>query len=449
MISLLKQFYFSLFFGKRFFRVLSGIVFLFIVSYGIPVLFPAAQILLILFALLTTVDYFLLFTGGQRLLITRRLPDRFSNGDENEISWSLTNNYHYALSVQLIDEFPGILQIRDFKPGLKMPPGSTAETVLKVFPKQRGELDFGNVLAFCKTPIGLIVRRRTFPATAMVKVYPSFLRLRQFEFLAHITDPGNIGFKQVRKTGHSLEFEQIREYVPGDDIRSINWRATGKTGGQLMINSYTDERSQQIYCIIDKGRVMKMPFGGLTLLDYAVNATLTMTGVALARQDKAGLISFSEKGGDFLAASHRPAQMNHVLQSLYNMQTRFLESDYSFLYGLIKKRIPQRSLLMLFTNFESLSALQRQLPYLRHIARKHLLLVLFFENTGLEALATGEAERIDQLYEKVIAEKYMQEKKAIVKALQQYGIHALLTAPEKLTVDAVNRYLQIKARREI
>ncbi len=449
MIHLLKRFYFSLFFGKRFFRALSGIVLLFIVSFGIPAMFPAAQVLLLAFGLATVVDYFLLFTGGKRLLIQRKLPERFSNGDANEVSWTLTNRYAYALTVQLIDEFPELLQIRDFRPKLRMPPASTASTSFILQPKERGELEFGNILAFCKTPMGLIVRRKTFPATAVVKVYPSFLRLRQFEFLAHITDPGNIGFKQVRKTGHSLEFEQIREYVTGDDIRSINWRATGKTGGQLMINSYTDERSQQIYCIIDKGRVMKMPFGGLTLLDYAVNATLIMTGVALTRQDKAGLISFSEKGGDFLAASHRPAQMNQVLQSLYNLQTRFLESDYAFLYGLIKKRIPQRSLLMLFTNFESLSALQRQLPYLRHIARKHLLLVVFFENTGLEELATGEAERIDQLYEKVIAEKYMQEKKAIVRALQQYGIHALLTAPEKLTVDAVNRYLQIKARREI
>ena len=412
MISLLKRFYYSLFFGTRFFRALSGIVLLFIISFGVPVLFPVARLLLLLFFLATLLDYLLLFSGKNRLLVKRTVPERFSNGDINDISWNLTNRYAYPLYVQLIDEFPVPLQIRDFRPEIRMAPGADAETSYSIQPRERGELEFGDIRAFCKTPLGLIVRRKTIPAKISVKVYPAFLRLRQFEFLAHITDPGNIGFKQVRKTGHSLEFEQIREYVAGDDIRSINWRATGKTGGQLMINSYTDERSQQIYCIIDKGRVMKMPFGGLTLLDYAVNATLIMTGVALTRQDKAGLISFSENGGDFLPASHRPAQMNHVLQSLYNIRTRFLESDYSFLYGLVKKRIPQRSLLMLFTNFESMSALQRQLPYLRNMAKKHLLLVVFFENTGLQEMVSGEAERIDQLYEKVIAEKYMLEKKA-------------------------------------
>ena len=141
--------------------------------------------------------------------------------------------------------------------------------------------------------------------------------------------------------------------------------------------------------------------------------------------------------------------MSAIVNSLYSMNTRFLESDFAFLHKLIKTRVTQRSLLILFTNFESLNALARQLPYLRNISQKHLLLVVFFENTALEAMASGEAENIERLYEKVIAEKFILEKKLIVKELQRYGIAALLTAPENLSVDVVNKYLQIKARREI
>ena len=194
---------------------------------------------------------------------------------------------------------------------------------------------------------------------------------------------------------------------------------------------------------------MKMPFEGMTLLDYAVHASLVMSGVALNRQDKAGLITFGEKAGDFIPANHRAIQMNSILNALYKLETRFLESDFAFLHNLVKTRITQRSLLILFTNFESLNALGRQLPYLRNISKKHLLLVVFFENTTLETLASGDATDIERLYEKVIAEKFILEKKLIVKELQRYGIHALLTAPGKLTVDVVNKYLQIKARREI
>ncbi len=141
--------------------------------------------------------------------------------------------------------------------------------------------------------------------------------------------------------------------------------------------------------------------------------------------------------------------MAGIVQALYNLDTRFLESDFGFLHKLIKTNITQRSLLILFTNFESLTALGRQLPYLRNIAKKHLLLVVFFENTSLQTLASGQAGSIERLYEKVIAEKFVLEKKLIVKELQQYGIAALLTTPEKLSVDTVNKYLQIKARREI
>jgi uncharacterized protein (DUF58 family) len=143
---------------------------------------------------------------------------------------------------------------------------------------------FGNLHIFIKTPLQLVIRRKTIDSKEAVRVYPGFLKLRQFEFMAHITDPGNTGYKQVRKTGHSQEFEQIREYVSGDDIRSINWKATGRMGGRLMINNYTDEKSQQVYCIIDKVRSMKMAFEGLSLLDYAVNATLAMTSVAITRR---------------------------------------------------------------------------------------------------------------------------------------------------------------------
>ena len=448
-MKMIKRFYLSLFFGRRFYQLLAAIIFLFIFSYGLPFLFEIAQMFLFLFVLISLLDWLILFLSGNSVTVRRNMPGKLSNGDENHIQLIIKNHYPFRILVQLIDELPEQLQVRNFLIRDLIFPQDEKILPYNIRPTQRGEYVFGNIQAFIKSPLRLIVRRKTIYAKQEVKVYPGFLLLRQFELLAHITDPGNIGFKQLRKTGHSMEFEQIREYVSGDDIRSINWKATGRTGGRLMINNYTDEKSQQLYCVIDKGRAMKMPFEGLTLLDYAVHATLILSGVALSRQDKSGLITFGEKGGDFIPANHRAIQMNSILNALYKLETRFLESDFAFLHSFIKTRIPQRSLLILFTNFESLNALNRQLPYLRNISKKHLLLVVFFENTSLQTLASGEAGNIERLYEKVIAEKFILEKKGIVKELQRYGIQALLTAPERLTVDVVNKYLQIKARREI
>jgi len=428
---------------------MAAVIFLFALSYLIPFLFDAALLALGLLVCILMLDWLVLYSKRNPVLVTRILPEKMSNGDGNIIYWDITNHYNFRTRLLLLDEFPESWQIRDFKMKSILEPEEKTKLQYTVYPKERGEYFFGNVYLFIKTPLQFIIRRKTFYAEKSVKVFPSFLLLRQFEFMAHITEPGNIGYKQVRKTGHSLEFEQIRDYVSGDDIRSINWKATGRTGGQLMINMYSDEKSQPIYCILDKGRAMKMAFDGLSLLDYAVNATLAMSAVAITRQDRAGVISFGDKTGNFLPANHRSAQMASIVQTLYNLNTKFLESDFAFLHKLVKTNIAQRSLLILFTNFESMTALNRQLPYLRSISQKHLLLVVFFENTSIQKLASGHASNIERLYEKVIAEKFILEKKLIIKELQQYGIAALLTAPEKLSVDVVNKYLQIKARREI
>ena len=448
-MTMIRQWYDSLFLGKLFFRLLAAVILLFLFSYEIAFLFQIAALALIFLLLTTLLDHLVLFSKRRPVSATRILPDRISNGEENSIYWNIKNEYPFLVSLQLIDEFPVNWQIRDVVIKTKLEPLKETRLSWLLKPKERGEFEFGNLHLFIKSPLQLIIRRKTLRIPDTVRVYPAFHMLRQFEFMAHITDPGNVGYKQVRKTGHSLEFEQIREYVNGDDIRSINWKATGRTGGQLMINNYTDEKSQQIYCILDKGRAMKMAFEELSLLDHAVNATLAVSSVAIARQDRVGFISFGDRDGDFLPASHRAAQMAGIVKTLYNVNTKFLESDFAFLHRLIKTRITQRSLLILFTNFESLTALNRQLPYLRNVSKKHLLLVVFFENTSLHHLATGEVADVERLYEKIIAEKFILEKKLIVRELQKYGIASLLTAPGQLSVDVINRYLQIKARREI
>src|SRR5690606_36810667 len=224
---------------------------------------------------------------------------------------------------------------------------------------------------------GLIARRFTSDESAMVPSYPSFIQLRKYALLAISNNLHQYGIKKIRRIGHTMEFEQIKDYVLGDDLRTINWKATAKKS-QLMINQFQDEKSQPIYSVIDKGRVMKMPFNGLMLLDYAINAALVISSVALKKHDKAGILAFSKKLENTIVAEKRTSQMNLILESLYNISTDFFESDFGRLYADIKRNINQRSLLLLYTNFETLDGLHRQLPYLKGIAKNHLLVVIFF-----------------------------------------------------------------------
>ena len=216
-----------------------------------------------------------------------------------------------------------------------------------------------------------------------------------------------------------------------------------------MVNTFTDARQQQIYCIIDKGRSMKMPFEGMTLLDHSINACLALLNVALLKQDKAGLITFSSKVNDIVAADRRTAQLHRILETLYKQQTEFKESDYEAVWSVVHRSITQRSLILLFTNFETYSSLERQLPFLKKIARRHLVCVVFFQNTLLNEIHESNPDNIEGIYIKTIADQFDLEKRLIVKELRRHGVLSILTSPQQLTVNVINKYLELKARQMV
>jgi uncharacterized protein (DUF58 family) len=438
----------GLFLAARFYLALGLCIVLFIVSFFVPEMFVPVKILLLVITALIFIDYLFLFAFSKAPTARRVAADRFSNGDENKVELQVKNNMFFTTDMELIDELPVQFQKRDFKLKHRFRAGEQKNIVYKLRPVTRGVYEFGRIIIYVRSLLGLVVRRHNIEAKERVPVYPSFLQMRKYELLSQTTIQTEYGNKRMRKIGHSMEFEQIKEYVRGDDIRSVNWKATARKGS-LMVNNYTDEKSQQVYCIIDKGRLMKMPFAGLTLLDYAINSTLVLANVCLQKQDRIGLMTFSNKMGSLLAADRKPIQRESILQLLYNQDTAFLESDYEMLYMQIRSRIKHRSLIVLYTNFESLSGLNRQLNYLRSIARHHLLMVVFFENTELHSLSHLNAKNVEEVYIKTIAEKFEFEKRLIVKELKKHGILSILTPPEKLTINAVNKYLELKARQAI
>jgi uncharacterized protein (DUF58 family) len=440
--------------------VLIAITLLFVASYAIDVLFPLVQLLFFVFIFLIMMDAWLLFRPGNKLkqpafFARREVPDRLSNGDENPLVIYLENRYGFRADVEVIDEIPFQFQRRDVLFRAQLNSRETQAIRYELRPTRRGEYNFGAINVFVLTPLGLLKRRFQFEQGKMVAVYPSFLQMRQYELLAATNRLSEVGVKRIRRIGHSMEFEQVRPYTLGDDVRTVNWKATARrtittdvnsSASTLMINAYQDERSQPVYCLINKGRVMQSPFNGLTLLDYAINASLVLCNVALYRQDRAGILTFSDHIGQILPADRRSGQMLKILELLFRQKTRFLETDYESLYANVRTHIRQRSLLLLFTNFDTVSGLHRQLPYLRRLAKDHLLLVIFFENTELRDLLEKPAADTEEIYLKTIGEKFAFEKKQIVKELTQYGIQTILTAPENLTANTVNKYLELKAR---
>lgn len=425
--------------------MLLGIIVLFVCAFIFPNLYNAVWFVFLILITFLALDILILYLTKTGIEGERIAPEKLSNGDLNPINIQIKNHYTFPILVKIIDEIPFQFQIRNFKMVKTIKASDQGEFGYDLRPTQRGEYHFGYLNIYVSSPLRLISRRFSFAKDQMVPTYPSYIQLRKYDLLAFSNNLFQYGIKKIRRIGHTMEFEQIKEYVQGDDLRTLNWKATAKKNA-LMVNQFQDEKSQSVYMAIDKGRVMQMPFDGLSLLDYAINSTLVLSNVILKKQDKAGLFSFSKKVENRVFAERRGSQMQKILETLYNIKTDFFESDYSRLYVDIKKNINQRSLIILYTNFETMDGLNRQLPYLKGIAKNHLLVVVFFQNTELNDIINTKTDTIQEVYDKVIAEKFMFEKRLIANELKKYGIHSVLTQPENLTLDAINKYLEIKSR---
>ena len=408
--------------GRRFYIALVLIVLLTGIGYVFAPFFAIGQWALFVLAVSALVDGGMLYRiRGIRAF--RQCATRFSNGDENTVNIRVESSYPHPVAVEVVDEIPFAFQLRniDFRMRLQ-----------------------ANVAG----RMGLLSRRYTCDAPLDVKVYPSYLMLHRYELLAISDNLTELGIKRIRRVGHHTEFEQIKEYVKGDDYRTINWKASARRH-ELMVNVYQDERSQQIYNVIDKGRIMQQAFRGMTLLDYAINASLVLSYVVMRKEDKAGLVTFNEHFDTFIPASRQPGQMQALLENLYSQQTTFGETDFSSLCVHLNKRVNKRSLLVLYTNFSGIGSLNRQLAYLQQLNRQHRLLVIFFEDAALKEYVATPARDTEGYYRHVIAEKFVFEKRLIVSTLKQHGISSVLTTPENLSVDVINKYLEMKSRSQI
>jgi len=440
-MKILKQLYIN----NKFFFALFGVGICYVLAFFFPVMMWIANSLLIFVLVLTIVDAFILFLNKEGINAQRILPEKLSNGDENSVKVDIRNKYNFNINTKIIDEIPFQFQKRDFLIKKHIESGNNTFFEYILEPKERGEYSFGNLNVYVNSPIGLVSRRFTFRKDAKLPSYPSFIHLRKYELMALQNEFMLGGIKKIRKLGHTMEFEQIRDYVQGDDIRSINWKATSKSS-KLMVNQFQDEKSQRIIMLIDKGRTMKMPFNGLSLLDYSINATMALSHIILKKGDRAGMMTFAKKTENKVASDNKSGQLKKISEALYNVQTDFFESDFGRLYQDTKYHLNQRSLVLLFTNFETLDGLNRQIKYLRGIAKNHLLVVVFFKNSEVHKLLNTNPENMQEIYDEIIAEKFEFEKKLIIQELRKFGIYSIYTLPENLNIDVINKYLEIKAR---
>jgi uncharacterized protein (DUF58 family) len=431
--------------NNRFFFGFGVAIMITALGYVAPTIIWLSAISFFGLGLLLLVDLLFLFVVVKPVKYVKHYQEKLSLGDQNPIKISLTNVGKARIWVTVHEGFPIDMQARNTHYDASLNPFERLEITYDYIPKKRGVHAFTDTYIFTKSIFGLLARRTIIPHQGPIHVYPSILQMKRFEQMLFQQNKLQTGIRRVRKIGMSREFEQIRNYVPGDEIKSINWKATSRKN-ELMVNQYQEEKSQNVYCIIDKGRIMQMESLSLSMLDYAINSTLVLSNICLHKSDKIGLFTFSDKLGTTLPASNKRNQLKKILDQLYAQKTTFQDSNFELLQQHISDKVRTRSLLLLFTNFENPFTLQRSLPYLLQLKKRNLLVVVLFRNEELEHFSGLKPDNQRYFYQGVLASKMIIEKEKMAKQLNAMGIQTILTKPEELSTAVINKYLSLKAK---
>ncbi len=436
----------SVYLTNRFYYVLLTFIILFCIAFLFPSLILFLKILLLVFIVWCIRDLYFLLKDKEPVNVTRECKTIWSMDYENpiklNINWLTSIPYEYTIE----DELPEVFSDQFNKIHAHTKDQFKYHQYI-IIPKKRSIFQFGRTHVFLKSNDKLFERRLSFDTQIDISVYPAIAQFNDSKFNYKISNRSEGGFHQVRRLGHGYEFDHIKAYIRGDDIRSINWKATGRMNS-LMVNQYEDDVSQSVYHILDKSRIMNFKSNGMTLLDYAINTILIHSKVVLDKKDRVGFISYSKFIDTFILADRIGAQLRKILSALYNESNTESESNIELLMHTVRSQIRQRSLIFLYTNFESLSALERTLPYLKSIQTYHQLVVIFFSNDHvidrMDAIKRNDVKH--DCYDIAVLENYSLEKQLIVNRIQRENIHALLVEPNRLGISTINKYLELKSK---
>ncbi|HEV3261048.1 MAG TPA: DUF58 domain-containing protein [Gemmataceae bacterium] len=388
-------------------------------------------------------DALLSRAASSRLRARRERPARLSIGTDNPVVLVLENLTRRAVRVIARDEPPPGFGVEPAVIEASVPPHTSARLSYRLLPTDRGNFTFGNIYLRCRGPLGLAWTDRAVEAGEAVQVYPNLLEVRRYEALVRTTLVRAGGYRSRRLPGAGREFSHFRDYSVDDDYRQVNWKATAHRARPITA-VFESEHSQDIIFCLDVGRMMAARVGNLTKLDHAINAVLMLTHVSQTFQDNLGLLIFSHTVHHYLPPAKGRAQYAHFLQALYNVKPELCYVNYREAFQYLIGRHPKRALTMVFTDLLDRVVSSEYQEAARLLRRFHLPLTLAVADVPLQSLAARVPQTQEQLYDILVARDLLQSRAELLQSLERQGVMVLDTVPERLTVDAVNRYLALK-----
>jgi uncharacterized protein (DUF58 family) len=391
-----------------------------------------------------------LFALGRRVDVDRHSGAIFSVGRPNLVTITLRNRGWRALRGAVADD---PLEACDTlgNPGtFELGPHATTTVRYELTPSRRGPRSFRAVTVRYASPLGLMARQERTELPAQVDVYPDVHAARSLELLRRQgRQDARLGSLRVR--GGDTEFERLRPYQVGDEIRHVDWRASARRD-DLTARQFQAESNQNVVFALDVGRSMRGDTGGLTAVDHALNAALLTADVALRGGDKAGLMVFDEVPRRFVPPTGGRAGGRKLTRAVYALEAGLAATDYRTAMAFLRAQVRVRSLFIVFTNLLEPRSAKELAASVKGLLPRHLPLCVLLRDTDVEALAMGTAPesseaRVDDLYVRAAAAESLAWRDSLIHGLRRAGVLVLDARPSDLTPELVKGYLEVKARR--
>jgi uncharacterized protein (DUF58 family) len=383
----------------------------------------------------------------RELSATRELPDRLAMGVPNTVRLRVANRATAPVAVLVGDSVPLSLMPDAERVRIVVRGNAEGEGGYTVTPPARGEYRFGSLGVRWFGPLGLVARQMRVPAEVMARVYPRYVDYGRFVLESRIKIRRE-GPHRRRAAQRAEEFESLREYVPGDDTRRIDWKATARAR-RLIVRNYEEERSKDVMLLIDAGRAMASQAGGLTKLDQAINAALMVASVGLERKDKVGLLAFGAEPRAFLLPAPGRDQVRLILDALCNLQVELSEPDFGSAFAHLRSKHRKRSFVILFTDLIDREVSSQLLAHVAALAQRHLVLCITIRDQSLENAATAGLDTVDAVYTRAVAEDVLRDRGVAIAELRHRGVVVMDVAPDELTVAATNRYIAMRSSGQV
>ena len=428
--------------------------FVYLLALGLPLtaagaLFRNGLTVFIVFNLLCAgfliFDYFI-SDGEVNLEIERCGEENLSIFEREAISFEVYNKNDYNMYLELKDEMPEFHFQCDEKvaKGIVLPHG---KAVFKyyVVPLKRGAYVFKNLHVRYEGRLKLCSRQFKVKLHKDYKIYPNMKNLRKYRLSICNNRMFKQGQRSLKMLGRGTSFESLREYVTGDEYRKINWKATAR-GSKPIVNQYEPEKNQHVHILIDTGRPMSYTIRGHRKLDMVVNTALVLSDIVNQNGDQSALLLFNTEVSGMLMPGKGVGHRNKFLETLYHIDHNNQTSNYEEVFYYFKKKERHRSIIFLFTDFDTAEEAENMLRVLPVISRNNLVVIVLIKNESLEAVGGLHIKDQEELFQKGVALELLEERRRIISLLNRRGVLCIECPAEKLEYTVVNKYIEVKNR---